>query len=104
DRHDEVDLVLRGQALHRLDGFAGLAAIVVFDQFDLLLAALQLETALRIDLVLPELEIREVGDRGAARHHAGSRSDHADLDGAVLRPRGANRPWSGKRARATQFE
>ena len=103
NRHDEVDLVGR-EPLDRLDGFAGLAAVVVLDQLDLLLPALELEPALGVDLVLPELEVRKMGDRGATRHHAGARPDHSDFDGGVLGPGDPKAEWSSQSRGASNFE
>ena len=103
DRHDEVDLVGR-EPLDRLDGFAGLAAVVVLDQLDLLLSALELEPTLGVDLVLPELEVRKMGDRSATRHNAGTRPDHSDFDGGVLGPGDPKAEWSSQSCGASNFE
>ena len=103
-RHDEVDLILSGQPLHRLDCFARLTAVVVFDQLDLALAALHFEPAARVDLMFPQLEIRKVADRGAACHHAGARPDHSDLDRGILCPCGPEAEWPSQSRRASNFE
>lgn len=65
-RKNEIDLVLIGEALDRLDGFLRTAAVVVFDHFDRQLLVAELDAAGGIHILHPQLVIRQRGDAGAA--------------------------------------
>ena len=84
-REDEIHLVPGGQPFHRLDGLAGIGAIVVFDNLDLASASVaHFQAAARVHLGGPQLKIRPMGDGGAGGQRAGLRPDRAELD--HLRP------------------
>ena len=91
-------------ALDRLDGLGRLRAVVVLDQLDLALPFLELEAAALVDLVGPEPEGREMGDRGAGRQRAGFGADHANFDRRQVRPGGAIANRSGQCRRSGIFQ
>ena len=83
-RQDEVDLVLRGKPLDRLDHLFGVGAVIIFDDLDLHLLAADVETAGIVHGLHPHLVVRQRGDGGAGTERTGLRDRPADLD-RVLR-------------------
>jgi hypothetical protein len=57
-RQDEVDLVLGGEALDRLDHFFDIGAIIIFDDLDLHLLAADIETTGIVHVLHPHLVVR----------------------------------------------
>ena len=96
-RQDEVDLVLRGETLDRLDQFLGVRAVVVLDHLDLHLLAADVEPAGVVHVLHPHLVVRQRGDGGARRSGARLRQRPADLDGVLrLRRRDEQRGECGR--------
>ena len=86
-RQDEVDLVLRGEALDRLDHLFGIGAVIIFDDLDLHLLAADVEPAGIVHGLHPHLVVRQRGDGGAGTERTGLRDRPADLDGVLRRAR-----------------
>jgi hypothetical protein len=70
----------RSTALIHSEGFR---AVVIFDQLDPALTILELEAAALVDLVRPQLEGWELGNRSARRERPSFYADYRDLDCSV---------------------
>ena len=76
---DEISIVLRCEALHGLDRFARIGLVVIFDDFDHALPAIDGKPAPSVHLIGPKRDIRPLRHGGAARERAGFRRDGADF-------------------------
>ena len=79
-RYDEIGVVLRCKALNGFDCFAGVGLVVIFDDLDHFLAAIDHQAALGVYLIGPKRDVRPLRHRRTTSQTAGFRGNRTNFD------------------------